>query len=139
MNAFLFAVSLLFEVDVPSLELSDAASMAAFAFVRALGAAEGAAHATAPAEEPQDPDEALALDWDEPTVLLPQELTIIWNGVFSVKRRLEVAAALANVPRYAEVPPEAPRNNPRQDTKAPLDRTLHNYQQQILHVLRVMS
>jgi hypothetical protein len=137
-NAFLFALSLLFEVDVPSLELSDAAAQAAFGFVRAVSAPAGRAPGapTGPTEEPQEQE---TLEWDEPLVLLPGDLNVIWEGVLAGERKLELQTALQGVPRYTGLPQKAAENNHRQDGKAPLDRALRNYQQQLLHTLRFMT
>ena len=161
-NAFLYALSLFLEVDVQELDLGDKVAEAAFTLlsVFAGGYPEQAADqvvstsdfypgvpgssptggnflpAVAPTEESE---EEFQLPWDQPKVPLPVELAYIWSGTIGGERRLDLKTVLAAVPKFLELPLQAPLNNHRLDGASRQDKKEKEYQQKLLHAVRLLA
>ena len=134
-HTFLFALSLLFDVEVPQLELSAEAGEAAYAFCRQVC---GPDNEDTTMEEDESPPK-VTLEWDEPIVQLPPDLLAIWKGALDGERKLDLPLVLQRVPKYDGVPARAPENNHRGDAKSPLDKQLRNYQNTVLHLVRLLG
>ena len=80
LRCFLFALAILWEVDVPAYTLSDRASEAAAALAEAFGASDEGEEEEWQGEEGEAPAPVI-LPWDEPTVDMRPELAFIWKEV----------------------------------------------------------
>jgi hypothetical protein len=110
--AWLYALAMVLGVDVPVLELSDRASDAAFALSGVLSgtaAERGAREEPAPAPGGPETPEDVQMEWDEPSLPLPQELLALWSGVQAGSRKLNLAQLLDNLPKFADLPIRPPR------------------------------
>lgn len=142
-NAFLYSLAVVWSVDVPQMELSDRAAQAAFAIAQCIQSPPaGVASRPFGSEVPQDveatpQDGEVCMEWDEPSLPLPQELLVLWQGVQAGQRKLNLAQVLEQVPRFAELPHKPAENNFRSQGKTALDRQLRTYQQTLLHLLRL--
>ena len=158
-TAFLYALSLLVEVEILELDLNDRVSDAAFALLNVFqgfvapyssqvvnnhdsrsgdpgsNPAAGMFFA-APTEESE---EDLQVAWDVPKVALPPELGFIWTGTVAGQRRLDLKTVLDQVPRFAELPAQAPVNNHRSDASHRQDRKEREWQQKVLHAVRLLA
>ena len=54
-------------------------------------------------------------DWDEPEEPLLAELAFLWQGVVQGERKLDLKKILDVVPRFEQLPQQAPANNFRSD------------------------
>lgn len=159
-NAFLYALSMLLEVEVVELELADRVADAAFALLSVFtGKADAGRSAVVYNQDlhPEDPgsnpagtyfwpapateasEEEVQLSWDTPKVPLPVELAFIWSGTTSGDRRLDMKTLLGVVPRFAELPASAPANNHRWDSNHKQDKKEKEWQQKILHAVRLLA
>ena len=146
-NLYLFALALLWGIDVPSFALSPPAAEAAFALQQVLGGAAVPASASAPPARPSpQPAEAAAeapeevlMEWDEEVHPLAPELTQLWSEVQAGTRKFTLAHVLDSVPRFGDLPIKPPENNFRQQGKSTYDRQLRSYQQTLLHILRMLG
>lgn len=157
-NAFLYALALFLEVEVPELDLSDRVADAAFALLNVFAGADaqpsgtvvqgydsrsgdpgsypGAGHPFAPTEDSED---EVQLTWDEQKLPLPAELAYIWAGTVAGERRLDLKTILASYPRFAQLPATAPTNNHRGDGASKQDKKEKSWQQTLLHGLRMLA
>ena len=158
-NAFLYALSLLLEVDVQELDLGDKVAEAAFTMLNVFtGEATGAVvsaqdySAGYPGSSPgpgvpfyppgavtEESEEEVQLSWDQPKVPLPVELSYIWSGTTSGERKLDMKTILAAVPKFLELPVAAPLNNHRLDGTGRQDKKEREYQQKLLHAVRLLA
>ena len=128
-HAWLYALALSWQVEVPNLVLSDRAGDAAFQLMENIlsDAAE---------ENPQVPtpdDEGL--EWEQPSVSLPRELLYLWTKA-AQGDKLDLASLLQEVPKFLELPTRPPENNGR---PSQVDKQLKVVQQLLLHALRLHS
>ena len=149
-NSFLFALALLWEVEVPTLELGDKASESAFALAQFFAEAcseeaemhgEDQAQATQKKQEnatEEDKPAEAPMEWDEVLLPLPAELQKIWTEVAAGTRKLPLSSLLDELPRFEGLPAKPAENNFRQQGKSQQDRLLRSYQQSLLHLLRIM-
>ena len=139
LNSFLYSLALLWEVDTPLIELSDRASEAAFGLATVFSE-DQPPKGEFPEEGSEGEEHAdMVMEWDEPLMSLPPELTYLWTGANTGDRRLNLAQVLVGAPRFREIPGKAPENNHRQDGKNFHDRQLKTYQQSILQLLRLLG
>jgi hypothetical protein len=133
-DAWLLAIALLHNVELPQLEAPPDVAEAAFAITSALEPEEWQEE---PGEE-LSPDEP-SFDWDEPTVPLPRELQELWNRSTRPDLKIDVKSLLATVPRFTTLPPRAPENNLLHAGRRKADGVLRAASQTVLHSLRVLA
>ena len=159
-NAFLYALSLYLEVEVQELDLGDKVAEAAFALLSVFtGGADDASGAVGmmtdwqpdvlgsnPAggfvfgpSATEEPEEEVQLSWDQPKVALPVELSYIWAGTVSGERKLDLKTILGSIPRFVELPAQAPANNHRLDGHQRRDKQDREWQQKLLHAVRILA
>ena len=122
LNSFLYSLALLWEVDTPLIELSNRASEAAFGLATVFSE-DQPPEGEFPEEGSEGEEHAgMVMEWDEPLMSLPPELTYLWTGANTGDRQLNLAQVLVGVPRFKEIPGKAPENNHRHDGKKFHDR-----------------
>ena len=137
-NSFLYALALLWGIEVPTLELSDRAAQASFALARKFGdPPESEDYARQGQEE--KPQDDVVMEWDEALSPLPQELVVLWQEVQAGTRKLQLAQVLDTVPKFQELPIKPAENNFRMQGRSSWDKQLKSYQQLLLHILRLWS
>ena len=114
-NAWLYCLSMLWNVEVTELTLSEAAAEAAF---RLASVCSEAGEWMEEDEEDDQPEgeSPVALDWDEPSTPCPVELAYILNRVQSDEHRLYFKQVLGSIPRFTGLPSKPPENNFRGDS-----------------------
>jgi hypothetical protein len=154
-STFLFALSLLWDIDVPAVELAPGAAEAAFGLHRcfsgddmtvdpetARGPAQGAARGPAQgtAKEENEEAEALAeeesLPWEETEEELPRELKLVWSRVVTGKK-MDLKEFLDQIPVFNTIPRKALVNNHRLDGSSQMDKTHKSWEQSLLNILRI--
>ena len=143
-DAWLFALSVVLDVEVAGLDLTDRSSEAAFALASVIQGDQerektpqeelAAGAATGQAEE------ETAFEWEEEPEELASDLQVLWkkySGAGGTK--FDIRAFLDQVPTFSQLPQKAPENNHRQDGKSGIDRALKAAQQSQLHSLRVQA
>ena len=155
-TAFLYALSLVLEVEVPELDLDQRVADVSFTLAQAFsGQVEstpyyqsgdpgsnptaGAATFSPPEDASTEDSEELMMTWDEPRADLPPELSFLWEQTAAGQRKLDLKVVLSQVPRYRDLPQQAPINNHRADGLARRDKEARAQQQQLLHSLRLLS
>ena len=136
-DLWLYALSIHWNVEVDGLSLSDRASEAAFVLAGLL-AEEADDHVQDrenPQEEPTEEEEH-SFPWDEKLEDVPQALLVLYTEALAGARKLDLKVALEGLPRFKGVAWRAPENNFRQDSRHPLDGTVKNWSQWVLHGLR---
>ena len=153
-NAFLYALSLYLEVEILELDLSDRVADVAFSLAQVFSSPVGSAEdwypggfGSTPAggtflpsdtAEPSEEDE-VQISWDEPQQDLPLELAYLWANTVNGERRLDLKSVLNQVPRFKQLPRQAPLNNHRFDGNAKHDKKEKAWQQTVLHSVRLLS
>ena len=135
LHAWLFALSMVWQVDVPEMALSDRASEAAFMFMEAITGQQPTPAAEAQPSMQLVPEEDMRLDWEEEVEPLSKELLYLWSKA-KQGDRLPLKEVLENIPRLQELPAKAPENNHRTTTA---DRHWRAIQQNMLHALRIFA
>jgi hypothetical protein len=151
-DAWLFAFSIAYNVDIPGLDLNDRSSEAAFALAAIIqgetpevvpqsvqaGKAQGAKQGAEAQEEEED--EEVEFDWEESLEELPVDLRCLYKkfSACAGNQKFDIKQFLENIPKYDVLPARAPENNHRGDGKGAADRNLRAQQQNWLHCLRVM-
>ena len=111
-NAFFYALALLWEVEVPQLELSDRAAQAAFALATYFQSGEAphqfglppVVSATGKDQPHEEEQEDIVMEWDEPLLSLPQELAVLWAEVQQGTRELNLVTVLDQIPKFVDLP-----------------------------------
>ena len=121
-NAWLYALTMMWGIDVETLQLSDRSAEAAFSLAAVLAGENGPAGGGAAAEQegakpPQAPEEEedLVLAWEEVEESLPPELKHLVEKVQRREQKLNLKDMLTTVPTFKELSRVAPVNNHRQD------------------------
>ena len=104
-----------------------------------LGSNPAVANLLPQPSETEASDDEFVLSWDEPRQSLPQELAYIWHGVVQGERRLDLKSVLGPLPKYKELPEQAPLNNHRSDSSRRADKKERSWQQFCLHGMRILS
>ena len=154
-TAFLYALSLVLEVEVPELDLDQRVADVSFTLAQAFSGQVDSAYYSQPGEPGSSPtggttfsppednstddSEELMMTWDEPKADLPQELAFLWQETSAGNRKLDLKLILNQVPRYRDLPGAAPINNHRADGLAKRDKEARAQQQQLLHSLRLLT
>ena len=136
-NAWLYCLALLWNVEVAELTLSDPAAEAAFRLASVCGQADWSMDEDE-GEEVEERD-LVVLDWDEAETKCPEELAFIWKGVLAGERKLDLKTILAKIPRFEGLPSRPPENNFRGDAQKRDDRERKAWQQTLLHILRLLT
>ena len=146
--AFLYSLALHWGLDVPTYELSERASDAAFALEAAYSwdADGGAEHDDADMQQEDDEDAPeLVFPWEERLTPLPQALAVLWKRYGQVNTvRFDTKQLLDKVEKFQGLPAKAAPNNLLEpyEEKGQLgrfDRLARSQQQHLLHSLRVQS
>ena len=162
-NSFLYSLDFNRYVEIPSLILSDAAAAAAFRLAECWGTTAAGNDATMPvsatgipaqtaklgisagdsAEEDEEMKEdeqaaGVGFDWDEPTEVLPPDLSALVTRV-SKGERLDVKTLLSALPRWEGLKTRAEDNNHRQDGRRQAERWLKDVQQKLLNAARIIA
>jgi hypothetical protein len=142
-DCWLYSLALLYEVEVSHLDLCDKSSDAAFALCALLAQYMGSPglpqQAEEDANEEDDQESPSRLEWDEQLAPLPGELSLIWQGVKGSARKLDLRQLLETVPKFMDLPNQAPTNNHRLDGKKDQDKSIKAWSQSLLHSLRVQA
>ena len=120
-NAWLYCLALVWNVEVAELTLSDPAAEAAFRLA-SVCSQSGDWSMDEDEAEGDEEQEVVVLDWDEQLAKCPDELAYIWKGVLAGDRRLDLKAILSKVPRFEGLPFKPPENNFRGDALKKEDR-----------------
>lgn len=129
-DCWLFALSMIWNLDISQLALSDRAAEGAFALATLMSESEDG--------EYQVMDNTATLDWEEEEEELHSDLKRLLARVAAGKK-LEMRCVLESCPRFAGLPAKAPENNHRQDRSSQVDKNYRSLQNTILHLLRVFG
>ena len=134
-DSWLYAIALLWDIEIANLQLNDRSAEAAFA-LRALIAGEGNQDGNDTWEEENEEDaesDIENLPWDTVEEELPKELKFIWDGVKANRRRTDVPKLLATIPKYRDIPARGPENQV-EDKK--MDKIVRAWSTSVLQVMR---
>ena len=106
-NAWLYCLSMLWNVEVTELSLSDAAAEAAFRLASVCSESGDSMEEDDEDDHPEG-ESPMALDWDDPGAPCSAEPAYIWNGVQSGERRLDLKQVLGSIPRFTGLPSKPP-------------------------------
>lgn len=138
-NVWLFCLSMLWGLDITSLQLGDRAAEAAFALAEAVVAPLQDARMASEEDHAEEEEPALRLAWEESLQPLPREFSHILTKVNKREGPLQVKTFLEKIPIFQELPRTAPINNHRKDGMSRQDRALKVQQQQLLHLARIQT
>ena len=139
----MYALSLHWQVDLATFDLSEKAAEAAFALAGVFSDQEpGDRTMHEEAEDQEESDaEGFVFPWEDQPTELPQELAVLWRRYTGAGAgRFDTKGMLDQMPRFGTLPLKAPDNNVlgRADGMGPaakLDRALKAQQQFLLHSL----
>ena len=140
-NAWLFAIALITQMDLPQFDLDKDVAEAAFAIAARV---DKVAPTPVPAEpvaldsEDSD-DEQVRFGWDEDATELPKELRALWDRAHSGDQRIDVRKLLEEHPRFEGIPNKAAENNLLPEFRKKQDAFLKAVSQQVLNVLRLLG
>ena len=140
LGAFLFALSVLFNIDIPKLTLGAQAASAALKFAAEVNTK---AEETKPekkekaTENQEEEEEDQVLSWELQREELPGDLGVVLNKHLKGTLVLEPKSLLEQLPLWQGVKDKAENNNHRTDGSRPQDRLLKQLQQKVLGLLRV--
>ena len=143
-DAFLFALSLILNLEVPRATLPEAGAQAAFAWASCLQEPEeqmNVEQANASDEEEKEQTKAdglPALPWETEQVDLPPILQKIWQSVQEGKR-LEMTSVLKDMPSFKGLPVRAPENNSLREAKGQMDKVHKSWETTALQVARMLG
>ena len=142
-DTWLFAIALITDVDLPSLELPQECADAAFAIA---GCADGEVEMADPTPAtPQGSDgdsreqDLLHFEWDEEEQTLPKELAALWGRALTGDQKIDIRRLLENHPKLSGIPSRAPDNNLLPDYRKKQDNFLKVVTQNLLNSLRILS
>ena len=140
-EAFLFSLALHWGIEIPSFQMTDKQSEAAFALCQAYAewGEDPWPQVREPADEGEDRAGIAGLPWDEKESEMAPELAFIWNEVKNGRRKLELRVVLEGLPRFKGLPLKPPENNHRSDSKSPVDKQAKEWQQKSLHLGRFLA
>ena len=140
-DCWLYALALLFNVDLPTVDLQADCAEAAFALAHYLEHPEGETHQPeGPVEVDADSDsDTPQFSWDEPEQELPKELLELWHRAATGKQRIEMRKLLEQRPRLTGIPSRAPDNQLVPEFKKKADTFLKTVSQSVLNMLRLSS
>ena len=139
--SWLYALSLVWGVDIPQLTLPPHVAQASFALCELISHRDQDEidDADVDAEETAKggASPVVSLEWETAPLPLPADLKYLWEKSRE-GQRLPLREVLEGVPNFSDLPAKAPENNHRQDGKAAADRVLKSVQQGILQSLRLL-
>ena len=130
-NAWLYGLALLWNVEITELTLSDPAVEAAFRLASVCGQAEWSMDEDEGEELDHEP---VVLDWDEAETKCLEERAYIWKGVLAGEHRLDLKTILAKIPRFDSLPSRPPENNLRGNAPKSDGREREAWQQTLVHI-----
>ena len=148
LGAHLFALCLLWGLEVLQLDLPDRASEAAFALAQVYQqgpqgtqGGQGMLLDASPEEEFEEAEEEeqVVFPWEEPEETLPAELKVLWERSEGGSKSLDLRRLLEELPRWSSLPLKPKANNYRQDGAKHTDKLVKVAQQMFLHSLRVQA
>ena len=146
LHSFLYALVLVGELDVGTLQLSDGAAEASFRLAEGWATAAGSSSMPQAPQEPtkKDDEEDMAegetptFAWETPSLQLPPDPAALLTKA-QAGERLDLKMFLENIPLWQGLKTRAEENNHRADGKGAWDRVLKGLQQKVLHILRTLA
>jgi hypothetical protein len=121
-DAWLYALALLSDIDVPQVELEAELAAAAFSLVSWLEHPEEQAqhhHTTPVSVDDTDSEDEYRFSWDTPTVPCPKELLALWGRAKDGEKKVSIKDILEGL-----APMEGLPNKPPETTSCHLGRRL---------------
>ena len=105
-DIWLFMLSMVAEVDLPSLTLSQEQSEAAFTMLQQFEAGPQGLE-----EEEDKEDGGIKFPWESQVLKLPKTLSQLWTRAEQGETKIDLKRLLDEFPAFAELPARAPENN----------------------------
>jgi len=129
--AWLYALSMVWQVEDALLTVTDVVAKASFT-LSSLITTEEHPHG---AQVPVETSSQMVMDWEDRVLALPPDLAYLFDKS-RAGHRLQLKTYLDDLPDFAGLPARAPENNHGGDGKGGSDRLLRSLQQQVLHAIR---
>ena len=137
-DAWLYALALHWQIDIPECTLVDQAAAAAFALAEVCDS-KGDWDEEMPERENDDDEDNVQFKWEDKTTPLPEELAVLWRRYHPGDHRFDVRNFLDQIPRFSVLPAKPPENNHLGDGKSKFDKQAKVTQQAYLHQLRALA